>query len=283
MPLRLTEINRYPVKSCAGLPTQRAVVDACGLAGDRRWMLVDDDGVQLTAREHRDLLRVRPAERPDGGLTLSHPDATDLVVAHPPAEPTTRVRIWRNEVEATVADDEAAAWLSKIAGVPARLVHLHDATQRHPNPAFARVEDTVSLADGYPVLAASAASLTALNDLIAAGPRADEGPIPMRRFRPSVGITGAEPWEEDGWRRLRIGSVTFRAVKGCDRCVMTTIDPETGAGGKEPIATLARYRRWDGATWFGMQLIPDTPGRAIAVGDDVEILERVDAPDGPPR
>jgi len=283
MPLRLTEINRYLVKSCAPIPTQRSVVDACGLAGDRRWMLIGDDGVQLTAREHRDLLRVQPTEMPDGGLTLSHPDAADIVVAHPPAEPTIRVRIWRNEVQAALADDEASAWLSKIAGVPARLVHLHDATQRHPNPAFARADDTVSLADGYPLLATSAASLNALNDLIAAGPRADEGPVPMRRFRPSVVITGASAWEEDGWRRLRIGTAFFRAVKGCDRCVMTTTDPDTGARGKEPIATLARHRRWDGVTWFGMQLIPDTPGATIEVGDDVEILERVDAPDGPPR
>lgn len=283
MPLRLTEINRYPVKSCAGIPTRRSVVDACGLAGDRRWMLIGEDGAQLTAREHRGLLRVQPTERPDGGLTLSHPDAPELVVPHPPNEPTVRVRIWRDEVQATIADDEACAWLSKIAGVPARLVHLHDVAQRHPNPRFARAEDTVSLADGYPLLATSAASLNALNELIAVGTRAGEGPLPMRRFRPSVVIAGATAWEEDGWRRVRIGAAVFRAVKGCDRCVMTTIDPETGAGGKEPIATLARYRRWDGATWFGMQLIPDTPGRVIGLGDDVEVLERIDAPDGPPR
>jgi uncharacterized protein YcbX len=283
MPLRLAEINRYPVKSCAAVRTRRSVVDACGLAGDRRWMLIGEDGAQLTAREHRGLLRVQPNERPDGGLTLSHPDAADLVVPRPPTEPTIAVRIWRNEVQATIADDEACAWLSKIAGVPARLVHLHDPTQRHPNPRFAHADDTVSLADGYPLLATSTASLVALNELIAAGPWADEAPLPMRRFRPSVVITGATAWEEDGWRRVRIGEATFRAVKGCDRCVMTTIDPETGAGGKEPIATLARHRRWDGVTWFGMQLIPDTPGAVIEVGDDVEILEHVEAPDGPPR
>lgn len=283
MPMRLTEINRYPVKSCAPVPTGRSVVDACGLAGDRRWMLIGEDGAQLTAREYRDLLRVRPTERPDGGLTLSHPDAPDLIVAHPPDTPTIPVRIWRSEVRATLADDEASAWLSKIAGVPARLVHLHDPTQRHPNPAFARADDTVSLADGYPVLATSSASLDALNELIAAGPLAHEGPLPMHRFRPSVVISGATAWEEDGWRRVRIGEAVFRAVKGCDRCVITTTDPGTGARGKEPIATLARHRRWDGVTWFGMQLIPDTPGRVVKVGDDVEILERVDAPDGPPR
>jgi hypothetical protein len=64
---------------------------------------------------------------------------------------------------------------------------------------------------------------------------------------------------------------------------MTSVDPDTAAKGKEPIATLARHRRWDGATWFGMSLIPDTPGATIAVGDEVEILAAEPAPDGPPR
>ena len=72
-------------------------------------------------------------------------------------------------------------------------------------------------------------------------------------------------------------------MKGCDRCVLTLVDPDTASKGKEPIATLARHRRWDGATWFGMNLIPDTPGATIRVGDEVEILESVPAPDGPPR
>jgi MOSC domain-containing protein len=141
----------------------------------------------------------------------------------------------------------------------------------------------VSFADAYPLLAATTASLSAVNDWIAEGPLADEGPLPMTRFRPNLVIDGAGAWEEDGWRRVRIGSALFRAVKGCDRCAMTLTDPDTAAKGNEPIATLARHRKWDGATWFGMQLVPDNPGVTISVGDEVEILEAVPAPDGPPR
>ncbi len=94
----------------------------------------------------------------------------------------------------------------------------------------------------------------------------------MNRFRPNVVISGVEPFAEDTWRLIRIGDAIFRSPKGCDRCVMTTTDAETAARGKEPIATLARHRRYDGATWFGMNLIPDSPGAVIRVGDDVEIL-----------
>lgn len=281
MALRLTAINRYPVKSCAPVPEQRATVDACGLAGDRRWMLVDDDGVPLTAREHPDMLRVAVDDSGDG-LLLHHPDVEPLAVPIPSGE-RVPVRFSRGSLLAALAGDEAHAWFSKIAGVPARLVHLDDTTQRHPNPRFARPDDTVSLADAYPVLVTTTDSLSALNDLIAAGDRADEGPVEMRRFRPNLVLSGATAWEEDGWRRLRIGAAVFRAVKGCDRCVMTVTDPDTGRRGKEPLRTLARHRRFDGLTWFGMNLVPDTPGAVVAVGDDAEVLASEPAPDGPPR
>jgi hypothetical protein len=65
--------------------------------------------------------------------------------------------------------------------------------------------------------------------------------------------------------------------------VLTTVDPWTARKGKEPIATLSRHRKWDGAVWFAMNLVPDTPGVTVSVGDPVEVLESVPAPDGPPR
>ncbi|HEV7205576.1 MAG TPA: MOSC N-terminal beta barrel domain-containing protein [Jatrophihabitans sp.] len=281
MPLHLTSINRYPVKSCRGEAVTSADVEPWGLAGDRRWMLVDDEGVLITAREHPRLLLVTPRIT-EGGLAFTSPDADDLQVTVPTSTPEP-VRVHRSTVSASVAAADANAWFSAIIGTPARLVHLGDPTQRALNPRFAQPTDRVSLADGYPLMATSSASLDALNDLIAEGPRADEGPVPMMRFRPSLVVDGATAWAEDGWRRLRIGAAEFRVVKGCDRCVMTTIDPDTAAKGKEPVATLARHRRFDGATWFGMQLIPDTPGATIRVGDDVEVVESVPAPDGPPR
>jgi uncharacterized protein YcbX len=141
----------------------------------------------------------------------------------------------------------------------------------------------VTFADAYPVLLTSESSLTALNSLVAAGPNAAEGPLVMTRFRPSLVVAGAPAWAEDGWRRLRIGAACFRVVKGCARCVLTTVDPRTAVRGKEPLATLARYRRWDGKTWFGMNLIPDNPGAVVKVGDSVQLLEQVPAGDGPPR
>ncbi len=281
--MTLREINRFPVKSCRGQSLSQATVEPWGLAGDRRWQVVYDDGLCVTAREYPRMLFITPALRPDGGLDLTAPDVPPLTVDVPGVGAPVPVRVHGSPLTATVAAAEAGAWFSTVIGTSVRLVHLDDPTRRHPNPRFSRPTDYVSFADAYPLLLTTTASLDRLNDWIAEGPRADEGPLPMTRFRPSVVVGGSVPFAEDGWRRVRIGAAVFRAVKGCDRCTITMTDPDTAARGKEPIATLARYRRWDGETWFGMNLVPDDPGATIAVGDDVEILESVPAPDGPPR
>lgn len=273
--LQLAELNRYPVKSCRGEALSRAVVEPWGLAGDRRWMLVDEDGDVVTARERPRLLLAVPRWNGDGGLDVAAPDSDELHVPVPDAAPV-EVRVHGKPMLGVIAEEPAHAWFSKLAGVSLRLVYLADPTRRRPNPRFARADDRVSFADAYPLLLTTTASLDALCRLM-------PEPLPMRRFRPNVVVAGSEAWAEDGWRRLRIGEAVFRAVKGSDRCVLTTIDPETAEKGTEPLRTLARHRRWDGKTWFGMNLIPDTPGTAVELGAEVEILEAVAAPDGPPR
>nr|WP_281387136.1 MOSC domain-containing protein [Jiangella mangrovi] len=135
--------------------------------------------------------------------------------------------------------------------------------------------DRVSFADAFPLLATTTGSLARLNDWVVEeallrGEEPPEAPLPMRRFRPSVVVDNAEPFAEDTWCKLRIGDVPFRAVKLCDRCVLTTIDPDTQTRGKEPLRTLARHRNWDGKVWFGMNLVPDGTG-TIAVGDEVRV------------
>jgi hypothetical protein len=272
---QLTDIWRYPVKSCRGERLTQALVEPWGLAGDRRWMVVDAAGDPVTAREHPRMVLIGP--QVDGGdyITLTSPDLADLTVPVPSGEELVPVRVWESGLVAAPAGDKAAAWLTEVIGEPVRLVYLDDPTRRPTNPRYSRAEDRVSLADGYPLLLTSEESLDALNVWIAEGPKAAEGPVPMRRFRPNVVVSGAPAWAEDGWRRLRIGPVTFRNVKGCDRCVLTTVDPDTAAKGHEPLFALAKHRRWDQKVWFGVNLIPDNPGQdaILRPGDQVELLE----------
>jgi uncharacterized protein len=285
MPLKVTHLYRYPVKSCRGEPLAASSVEPWGLAGDRRWMIVDAGGDVVTAREYPRLLLVTPRFNGGHAIRLTEPSSPDLAVPVPAGDELIPVAVWDSKVLAAPAGAAADAWLSNVVGERVQLVYLDDPTRRRVNPAYSRDSDRVSFADGYPLLLTVEASLDELNEHIAAGPLASEGPLPMRRFRPSVVVSGAAPWAEDSWRLLRIGEVAFRAVKGCDRCVLTTINPDTAAKGKEPIATLARTRRWDGKVWFGTNLIPDAPqrGSSIRVGDPVTVLEQDEHPDGPLR
>ncbi|ALE79409.1 molybdenum cofactor biosysynthesis protein [Pseudonocardia sp. AL041005-10] len=277
----LTGLRRYPVKSCRGADVARAVVERAGLTGDRRWMLVRDDGAMVTARTHPRLVLVAPTPAADG-LRLTGPGLPPLTVPVPDGEPVP-ARVHRWDTVGVPAGPAADAWFSELLGDPVRLIHLDDPARRRPDPDFSLDDDRVSYADGYPLLLASTASLHALDALVADGPNAAEAPLPMTRFRPNAVVDGAPAWAEDGWRRIRIGAAEFRVAKGCARCVLTTVDPDTAVKGREPMATLARHRRFDGKVWFGVNLIPDDPGAEIAVGDEVEVLDAVDPACGPPR
>jgi uncharacterized protein YcbX len=281
--LHLSELRRYPVKSCCGQQLEAAVVEPWGLAGDRRWMLVDETGETVTAREHAEMLLIRPRLRADGGLEASAPDQDDLVVPPPDGRVVDVTVFGRTPFGATEAGHEADAWFSKVLGESVRLVYADDPNRRQANPAFAGPGVPLHFGDAYPLLLTTEASLAALNELVAAGPRADEGPLTMVRFRPNLVVAGGLPWAEDGWRRIRVGGAELRVVKGCDRCAIPTTDEETAVRRKEPTYTLAQHRRWDGAVWFGMNLVPVTPGATLHVGDDVEILDQKVTTDGPPR
>lgn len=271
--MRLTSIHTYPIKSCRRLDHDTATVEPWGLAGDRRWLVVDEDGDCVTQREVAAMARIQPAVRPEGGLLLRSAGAPELAVPQPAGTPV-EVRVHRTAVTATPAGEAADAWLTGLLDQKVRLMWLDDPTRRAVDPDYSRPEDRVSFADAYPFLLTNTASLDALNGWLE---QADspEGPLPMNRFRPNVVVTGAEPWVEDGWlgRRLRIGTVTFRVVKACDRCVMTTTDQATGERGKEPLRTLGKYRNVDQQLLFGVNLIPDPPYGGIATGDPVALVD----------
>lgn len=270
--IQLTGIRRYPVKSFRGEDLTEALVEPWGLAGDRRWMVIDDDGTGITAREVHAMLTIVPTIL-DDGIRLEAPGSEPIEVPVPDAA-VVRVTVHGNPVPGMLAGPHADRWLSGVLGFDARLVYLDDPWSRPTRPDLSRPGDVVSFADAFPALLASENSLAMLNDWIAEGPRSDEGPLPMARFRPNLVVAGAPAFDEDTWGRIRIGDAEFRVAKDCDRCVLTTLDPVTGAKQMEPIATLARHRKWGGKTWFAVNLIPDTPDAVVRIGDPVEVLER---------
>jgi uncharacterized protein YcbX len=218
-----------------------------------------------------------------GALRLTGPHGDAIEVAEPDGSTVLPVDVHGRPVDAAPAGAAADEWFSRLLHRPARLVFLDDPTRRLPNQSRTLPTDRVSLADGYPILLTAEESLAALNEAIVRGRFAEEGPVPMTRFRPNIVVRGAPAWTEDRWRRVRIGGARFRVVKGCDRCVLTTVDPDTAAVGREPLATLVRTRRWDGLSWFGVQLVPDDPGAELHIGDALEVVEDDPDADGPQR
>ncbi|QBX56907.1 MOSC domain-containing protein [Nocardioides seonyuensis] len=277
--MRLTGLNVHPVKSTAIRPLGEAVVLRSGLADDRSWVVVDADGVLVCARKEHSLFTIT-ADTPatdrsvTQGLRLRAAGLDDLTVQEPTG-PLVRARVHKHELQGVPAGPEADAWVSKALGRDGlRLVWCDDPSRRGLNPEFSSPGDHTAFADGYPVTIASEASLLQLNRWIDER-RIEEGeapqdPLPMLRFRPNLVVDGDEPFAEDRWSRVRVGGVGFRVAKKVDRCVMTTLDPETLRTAREPVRTLARHRLFDGLPMFAMFLIPETTG-LIRTGDPVEV------------
>ena len=271
MTAQVESVHLYPIKATGQVSVASAAVELAGLRHDRRWAVVDPTGVRLNATTHDALLGVTATPDDGGALTLSAADRADLEVAVPAGGRSIPVDVTRLPT-AVDAGDPAAEWFSSLLGEPVRLVWQDDTARRPISESHGGLGgEPLSLADTAPLLLTSTASLAQLNDWIATDHEPHE--MVMGRFRPNVVVSGElEPFVEDAWRNLEIGGVSYRFAEHCDRCVVTTIDPSTRAHGKEPIRTLARHRKWDGKTWFGIRIIPLATG-VLSVGDAVSVGE----------
>lgn len=262
----LSGLYVYPIKSCAGIPLESAELSVTGLRHDRRWMLVDEAGEFMSQRAHPRMALI--STRLSGEhLTTSAPGMPDLQVPlHQEDGKRIDVSVWGDTNRGTLVGEEADGWFREFLGFPCRLVRKPDDDPRPVDSHYAQGGDQVGFADGFAFLLISEASLDDLNS------RLDE-PLPMNRFRPNFVLRGCGPYAEDEWGHVRIGGVPFRVAEACPRCAITTTDQKTAARGKEPLRTLATYRRFDGEVFFGRNLIHDALG-TVRVGDSVEVTPR---------
>lgn len=273
----------HPLKGARPVAVDRLPLDAIGAVGDRRWMLVDSLGNAITPREVPRLAQL-VAQLPmhngailtDEPLTLGADGMSSLTVAPVRDRGSLRsVRCWDDQIDMADAGDVAAQWCSDALGSACRLVHMTDATHRPlaakyagPLPHEAR---TVSVTDGAPLLLLGTGSLDELNTRLQA---AGAHTLTTERFRPNVLLTDIAAHEEDGWSRIRIGSVEIGVGSPCPRCVVTTIEPSTLEKSVEPLRTLATYRRGaKGNVMFGMNATHAAPG-IVHRGDLVTVLAR---------
>lgn len=276
--MQVSELNIYPLKSARRIPLPAARIEASGLSGDRRMMLVDPSGHFITQRELPDLARLIALPQATH-LHLSLADGPEMMVAPPHPERRMDVAIWKSIVSAAVAEDSVNRRLSDWFGREMKLVFFDGEASRAASADWAGPASPVTFTDGYQVLVTTTASLAALNaDMAAHG----EDAVGMERFRPNIVIENDEPWAEDRWAAIEISGIRFDLVKPCARCIMTTQDQESGSRDlANPMPAMGRIRmsadRRVPGPLFGWNAVPRGEGR-LAVGDQVRVIE--DRPEG---
>lgn len=277
MSMHLTELWIHPVKSMQGQAVAAAQVGAQGLAGDRQWLLADERGRFITAREVPELLLWQPMPQPADAsghacLQLRAPDGQVRSVSAADYTHPAPVAVWRDAFGAWGGPAQTDAWLSERLGRACRLFYLGQCSQR---ALAGQPGQPLSFADSAPFLLCSQASLAQLNRDMQQLPGRE--PVTMRRFRPNLVVDaladGLAPYAEDGWTRLRIGALEFSLYKHCTRCKIVNLDPHTAqlSPAKEPLQTLARTHKLPAGVCFGVHLVAHGTGQ-LRVGDKVELL-----------
>lgn len=245
--LSVSEIWIYPVKSLGGIRMQSSPVLPKGLEYDRRWMLIDEQGNFMTQRACPEMALFKLSYH-TGSFSI-HYSGESIILPFTSAGTSLTAQLWDDTVIVNEVSHQHSEWFSERLEMNCKLVSFPESNARPVDKNYAVSNDQVSLADAYPLLIIGQSSLDDLNQRVTM-------PLPMNRFRPNIVFTGGEPYEEDGWDHFRIGQNRFAAVKLCSRCVLTTVDQETGIKGTEPLTTLATYRKRDNKIFFGQNLIP---------------------------
>jgi uncharacterized protein YcbX len=257
----------YPIKSLGGISLQQSEVTTRGLKYDRRWVLADSNDRFITRRTLPEMTLFE-VSLTDEHLVVKH--RTTGLVINIPLEPQTSERrivtIWDDEVEAIRVSDEADTWFTELLGFSCTLYFQPDTSIRKVDANYqVSGHEHTSLSDAYPVLIIGQSSLDDLNSRL-------EEKIEMNRFRPNIVFEGGEAYGEDMLKALSIGTTKLYGVKLCKRCIVTTMDPDSDEpkAGKEPLKTLATYRRVGEKVVFGQNLVVHQEG-VISIGDEIVI------------
>ncbi|MGR5133660.1 MOSC N-terminal beta barrel domain-containing protein [Vibrio alfacsensis] len=260
----LSQINVFPVKSIGGVSLSTAWVEKQGLSFDRRFMVAKADGAMVTARKYPQMVTIKSALLPDGVVfTSGEIEPLKIRYQHFKMQETPAT-VWKDTFIAYTTTDEADDWFSKVLGLRVELLFTGEQSNRERE----KLGHNVSFADGYPVLVISEASLEELN-------RRSSEQHSMDQFRTNLVVSDTKPFEEDSWKRIRIGEVEFESVKPCERCILTTVNTQRGTfrESKEPLKTLQQFRANEhGGVFFGQNLVALNEG-IIRQGDKVEVLQ----------
>lgn len=263
--LRLTELWIYPIKGLGGIRLSSSRVLGKGLEFDRRYMLIDDDGVAMTQRKYPTMALFKPAiSNANISVAYGH-DVINVPLTPPIAKGSINANVWDDIVRVEEVGAEYSSWFSTHLGARCKLVFFPENEKRPVDPAYQINNENVSLADAYPILVIGQSSLDDLNARL-------ETSVPMNRFRANFVFEGGAPFVEDEWRIFKIGSSEFTGVKPCARCMVPTVNQETAEKGTEPLRTLSSYRSRNNKIYFGQNAMV-LVGEVVSEGDTIELFD----------
>lgn len=271
--ITVSQLWIYPIKSLKGINQDKVQLEKRGFRYDRRWMLVDNNNRFISQRQFPKMALIEP-ELSEFGVSVRAPDMPVLIIPYPDSQlemyEEVEVSCWKDHIKAQHINTAIDNWFSEFLDTDCQLVFMPEDCERLVDTDFAKNQEVTSFSDGFPELIISEASLEDLNVRV-------DIKLSMNRFRPNIVIKGCEPYGEDTLGHFKINGIDFYAVKPCSRCVVTTVNPETGVKeSKEPLATLATFRKKDHKVFFGQNLLHKlnfVTDNTISVGDKLEIIE----------
>jgi len=254
----------YPVKGLPGIELDEAFLLKEGLMNDRRLMLVDSENKFISQRNFPNLVDFAINLEKEK-LKISFKGNNVEFAIDTFEETNFETRIWEHRVTANEVSYSVSDWFSEQLQHPVKLVRRAKGHKRIKKYSNKIGSTEVSFADAYPLLILGTASIEQLNAKL-------EKAVPFTRFRPNLLIETEVAHIEDNWNRISIGESQIEIIKPCARCQVVNVDQITGQKFKEPLKTLASYRKIENKIYFGANAACLQEGQ-VHIGDTLTHAE----------
>ncbi|XP_048367698.1 molybdenum cofactor sulfurase isoform X2 [Sphaerodactylus townsendi] len=283
MPVTVTNIYLYPIKSCAAFEVAQWPVGNQGLLYDRSWMVVNQNGVCITQKQEPRLCFVQPQIDLEINVMTIKAEGMDPISVSLEEDvgtqmPISQSKVCSHRVQTYSCGGRSAAWFSEFLGRECYLIRQcpdvkRNAKENHEKGEAPVMASSLSLVNEAQYLLINQTSVLQLSDHITA--RLGES-LPLQklihRFRANIVISTNEPFEEDKWDNIAIGSLHFKVMGPCHRCLVICIDQQTGQRNKEFLQSLSSTK--DRKTNFGIYLM-NHPERSFSIPNTLSVGSQV--------